>query len=88
MVTTKIIEGTIESLERRTNSTNGNPRFKITVDPGGSEPLVVLATETDGSVNYTVDNFTHRRFKGERLRFVTNGNGRVIDITFQDGSRA
>lgn len=84
----KIIEGVMLAAVRRTSSANGNPRFRITVDPGGAEPLLTLITEPDASISYSVDNFLNRNHQGKRLRFTTNGRGQVTDITFQDGSRA
>ena len=46
---------TIESLERLNNSSNGNPRYKVTFT-NGREAL----TETDGQVGYGLENEEYR----------------------------
>jgi hypothetical protein len=49
------ITATIIDLHRTTNSGNGNPRYRVTLDNGRT-----YRTETDAAVNNMIDNSEYR----------------------------
>lgn len=67
-ITTEIV-----SVERLTNSTNGNPRFRLVT------PFDSFVTKTDGSVGLEVENITRRL--PVRVTLHLDGRGKVWNIT-------
>lgn len=63
---------TIDTLERLNNSRNGNPRFRVTFTDG-----TVAQTETDGSVNYVIEN---KEFRDVPLKVTFTKAGRIKHI--------
>ena len=63
--------------ERLTNSTNGNPRYRLVFDV---EPFTAV-TQSDASCSYDVDNYMRREYAGRTFTIETTRAGRVSTIT-------
>lgn len=70
---------TFYGAERLTNSTNGNPRWKLSTSEG------TYRTQSDASLGYDVDNHngrpehTDRSWRGREVEFTATPAGRVWD---------
>ena len=69
-------EGTIARLDRRNSSTNGNPRYRVTL-----VGQATIDTETDASVNYAIDNPEYR----DVPIVLTLERNKVVGIRTADG---
>ena len=68
--------GTLEGVQRERSSRNGNPRYAVTVDTGGTYSET-YKTGVDASVNYDVPN--HK--VGRRVTLVIEGKREsIIDM--------
>jgi hypothetical protein len=80
--------GTIVAAKRLPNSTNGNPRFDITVKVDGpvlgGEDYLVLRTSSDAACNYDVENLVKSR---EQVWIGRTRAGRVDRIAQVGDSR-
>lgn len=52
---TRISDVVIHSIERKTNSTNGNPRYELHTNQGS------FTTAPDSSLGYGIENYTNSR---------------------------
>jgi hypothetical protein len=69
-------EGTIARLDRRKASTNGNPRYRVTL-----VGQATIDTETDASVNYAIDNPEYR----DVPVILTLERSKIVGIRTADG---
>lgn len=73
MAVRKEVTGRLERVERLATSRNGNPRYAVTVDAGGTYSET-YKTGVDASVNYDVPN--HK--VGRRVTLVIEGKRESI----------
>jgi hypothetical protein len=68
--------GTITSIERRNNSTNGNPAYEISYEyPLGSGSVISRRTQSDAACSYEVGNPDRR--VGRKVLFHLTRAGRI-----------
>lgn len=68
------VRGKITKVERRLNSKNGNPRWKLGVDEGAY--ALALLTEPDSAAGHRIS----EDLVGQTVTLVLNDDQRVIDI--------
>lgn len=71
------ITGTIVTAERLNNSTNGNPRFKITVLDFNGKDFHTLTTKSDAACGFDIENL---RKAGSLVDLNLTRAGRVETI--------
>lgn len=64
--------------ERMRSSKYGNPRFRVTLDPGEGLELVTLPTSPDAGVAYGIEN---REYRDRPHAFHVNGRGHIYGVT-------
>lgn len=68
----RTMTATIDSMTRLTNTTNGGPRYRLTIDYGHQFDT---APDTADSFGWVPDRLTHRP-----VALTVDGRGRVIGI--------
>lgn len=74
-----VVIGRIDSIERLTNSVNGNPRFRISmIDNDNVFHLGAWNTSADASLSYEIGNIGYR--VGDSVVLIIGGRGTITHI--------